>query len=81
MTSRYDPRRVFSNLVDEAWMLGATGNQHAQYLIYVRRGEPLPDKLKPGALIDRLSPEDRETLQGLTSDDVARMALRPGLIP
>ena len=35
---------------------------------YVQAGGEIPEKAKPGALLEKLSPEEREALKELTSD-------------
>lgn len=53
------------------------GQSHEPW--YIRReavntppDEPLPDKCRPGAMLDRLDPEQREALGSLTSDMLQR---------
>jgi len=71
------PRRAFKNAVDRAFICGhMTGCPHAKrYALHLRRvrldnkdPEDIDDDLLPGRLIMRLSPKDREALQGLTAE-------------
>ena len=41
----------------------------------LKAGEPIPDICKPGAWIEKMKPEDREILKGLTSDMASNFRL------
>ena len=72
---RATPGVVFDRIVSQALAEGFVNSDKIRY--YQRNGLPLPDRMKPGALLERLSPEDREALSRLTSETVKRHALRP----
>jgi hypothetical protein len=71
------PRRAFVDAANRAWWQGnMTGTPHAKryalhvYKVKMGKADPedLDEDLLPGRLIMRLSPAEREALQGLTAD-------------
>jgi hypothetical protein len=68
------PLRVLEELVDRAvfceMMVGDPNSRKLERAL--QRGEPIPDVCKPGALLERLDPADRESLRDLTSAEVSR---------
>jgi hypothetical protein len=63
-------KQVFEHLAERARWFGFNGHHTMSLESYLRRGEPLPDYLKPGAWIMSLPEKDREALKNLKSDDV-----------
>lgn len=65
-------RRVFEKLLDMAKFDATLSGSPARRMLEraVERGEPIPKKALPGALLDRLTSEERRELEWLTADDL-----------
>jgi hypothetical protein len=63
-------RRVFDDLVHQAFGMTIVGACRTlqQSIARGRDYDELPDHLKPGWLVSRLSPEEREALKSLTGE-------------
>jgi hypothetical protein len=66
------PRQVFEKLVERGFwrsFMGRAGSSDGERVRRHRRnGTPLAEDLLPGREVMRLSPAEREALQGLTAD-------------
>jgi hypothetical protein len=64
------PQRVFDDLVHHAFSssICRSGRTLQESVARGRDYDELPDWLKPGWLVSRLSSEEREALQGLTGE-------------
>lgn len=64
------PKTVYEKLVEmgfhRGYMIGCPDSRAIE--AYIGKDERLPEQLRPGYLLTRLSPEEREALKGLTSD-------------
>jgi hypothetical protein len=64
------PKRVYEKLVamglHRGYMIGCPDGRAIEQ--YIGKDERLPEHLRPGYLLTRLTPEEREALKGLTSD-------------
>jgi hypothetical protein len=65
-------RRVFEKLLDMAkFDLTLSGSPSRRMLERaLEKGEPVPKKALPGALLDRLTAKERKELESLTVDDL-----------
>lgn len=66
-----DPRKPFEKLIEIAIHRGGLISSCPDGRVVERcreQGTPLPEKVKPGALLNELNAEEREAIQALTSD-------------
>lgn len=70
MRHETNPKRVFEKLLEMAlfrrYLVGSPDDRRVER--HVRNGEEFPEDLRPGYLLTRLPPEEREVLMGFTSD-------------
>lgn len=70
------PTSVLDKLIDTAGLhLYISYPDKLRYEHALAKGEPIPDRCKPGALLNSLSAEEREALSRLTSDEASRYRL------
>jgi len=64
-------RQILDELIGKAVHKGYFIGSAHYYTVQecLRTGRPIPDKCLPGRLLDELTPEEREALKALTSDD------------
>ena len=63
-------RAIFEAAVDAAIL--KAGDYGVRLYFARERGEPIPADLRPGAWLERLSPEKRAELAKLTSDQTSK---------
>ena len=67
------PKEIFKSLIDKAITRGylIANPETTQVQRAIDRGEELPEKCKPGRLLDYLTKEEREELKKFRSSDIA----------
>jgi hypothetical protein len=65
-------RRIFEKLLEMAKHDAFLSSSPSKMLLEraVEKGEPIPKKALPGALLDRLTDEERRELEALTTEDL-----------